>query len=366
MSDSCDVLIVGGSVAGAALALHLGRRGLRTIVCDKARFPRRKACGEGLLPHGAAELRSLELGDPPGTRVAGLRYFSPSGESATARFDEAGLGPGWVVHRDLFDRWLLRHARSTPNVRVKETTAVRSVAINDSGVEAAGIRAKIVVGADGLKSILHRRHPFRRTDPRRARVGMSAVVRGYPATDTVAIYLGSRGEAYVGPAGRGEASLALLLERGVRASEVLSGLPALRDLPMVRPFIGAGPLGTTVTPIVHDRVLLIGDAAGAVDPITGEGMSLALLSARAAADAIEESIGAGDLRALEQYATAREKLMEPARRLADLLLLAARHPWLADRAVRSLARKRGLFPRLLRAACGAEPLGLLAPARLVL
>src|SRR6266850_3514568 len=131
MSDNCDVIIVGASVAGAALAIHLGRRGLRTVLFDKARFPRRKACGEGLLPHGAAELKSLGLGDPPGTRVHGIRYFSPSGDSAAARFDEAGLGAGWVVHRDVFDRWLLRHARAIPNVAVKETTLIRAVGLND-------------------------------------------------------------------------------------------------------------------------------------------------------------------------------------------------------------------------------------------
>src|SRR5688572_8671347 len=124
MSASSDVCIVGGSVAGATLAIHLGRAGLRTVVYDKARFPRRKACGEGLLPHGAAELKSLGLGDPPGTRVNGLRYFSPSGESATATFASADLGPGWVVHRDAFDAWLLDHARSTPHVQVRESETV--------------------------------------------------------------------------------------------------------------------------------------------------------------------------------------------------------------------------------------------------
>ncbi len=359
MTEPCDVLIVGGSVAGASLAIHLGRRGLRTVVFDKARFPRRKACGEGLLPHGAAELKSLCLGDPPGTRVAGLRYFGPSGDSATARFAEAGLGPGWVVHRDAFDAWLLGHARETPNVIVQEAAPVSDAAIDES-------RARIVVGADGLHSIFHRRSPFRRIHPGRARVGMSAVIRGYPAADTVDVFLGSGGEAYVGPAGSGETSLALLLEEGVRPDAALSGFPAFRDIEIVRPFIGAGPLGSRVDPIVHGRVLLIGDAAGAVDPITGEGMALALLSARAAAEAIEEAVATGDLGALERYAEARRKLMEPAVRMANLLLKVSRLPWVANRAVRKLARDPGLFGRLLRAACGARRMGPLEPVRLVL
>lgn len=358
MSTSCDVLIVGGSVAGAALAIHLGRRGLRTVVFDKARFPRRKACGEGLLPHGAAELKSLGLGDPPGTRVAGLRYFSPSGDSACARFEDAGLGPGWVVHRDAFDAWLLGHARSTPDVRVEESTLI-------TAAEAEAFRAKYVVGADGLHSIFHGAL-FRRTHPRRARVGMSAGVRGYAAQDTVDVFLGVGGEAYIGPAGPGEISLALLLEKGVAPADFLSRIAALRDVEIVRPFIGAGPLGSVVDPVVHGRTLLIGDAAGAVDPITGEGMSLALISARIAAEAIQDATGTGDLAVLERYAATRRKLMAPARRLARLLLAASGRPWMADRAVRRLSRNPEFFARLLRAACGGDPIGLLEPMRLVL
>lgn len=359
MPGSVDVLIVGAGVAGSSLAIHLGRRGIRTIVCDKARFPRRKTCGEGLLPHGAAELESLGLGDPPGFKVEGLRYFGPSGESAAARFDECGLGHGWVVHRDAFDAWLLDRARSTPNVRVEESTSI-------SVAEAEASRAAIVVGADGAHSIFHRRKPFRRMAPRRERVGMSAVARGYAASNLVDVFLGHGGEAYVGPTGTDETSLALLLERGTKPEALLESIPALRGLEIVRPFIGAGPLGCRVAPIVDGRILLIGDAAGAVDPISGEGMSLALLSARAAAEAIQEAIESDDLGALEGYAEARRALMEPASRMSKLLLGATRRPWIANRVVRKLARDGPRFGRLLRAACGAGRLGLLESARLVL
>ena len=366
MNPRCEVLVVGGSVAGAALAIHLGRLGIHVVVCDKARFPRRKTCGEGLLPHGSAELKSLGLGDPPGFPVAGLRYFAPSGHSASQRFDACDLGPGWVVHRDAFDRWLLDLARATPNVEVREDTPVLHVAVDEGGAAAAGLRARIVVGADGPHSILHRFGPFRRIEPARARVGMSAVVTGYPAGDLVDVHLGKGGEAYVGPTGSGEVSLALLLERGTRPEDLIASIPALKDIRIVHPFIGAGPLGVRVAPVVHGRLLLLGDAAGAVDPISGEGMSLALLSARSAAAAIREALESGDMGALDRYAEARRLLMAPASRMAGLILRMTKHPWLADRVVRKLAQDPPLFGRLLRAACGAGSLGLLEPARLVL
>ena len=121
-----------------------------------------------------------------------------------------------------------------------------------------------------------------------------------------------------------------------------------------------------MTPIVHGRTLLIGDAAGAVDPISGEGMSLALVTAEAAADAIQAAMESGDVEKLQTYVEERERRMRTAGRFAGLLLRLSGHPWLADRAVRGLSRNPELFSRLLRAACGGAPVGLLAPARLVL
>lgn len=364
--EQCDVLIVGGSVAGASLAIHLGRRGLRTVLVDKARFPRRKACGEGLLPHGVQALRSLGLGDPPGLRVSGIRYFAPSGDAALGRFGDADLGPGFMVRREVFDHWLLDHARATPNVEVREQVEVEKVRLAAGEVEAAGVRAKFIVGADGMRSIFHRLGPFRRSHPRRERHGICTVIRGYAAGDTVDIFLSRNGEAYAGPAGPGEASLAVLLERGTPLQEFLDGVPALRHVDLVGHSIGASPLGSLVAPIVYGRALLVGDAAGVVDPISGEGMSLALITARVAAEAIDEAIKSGDLRALDRYAVDRRRRMEPARRLAGLILGVSRHRWLADRAVRRLSRDPAFFARLLRAACGVGQIGLLEPVRLAL
>ena len=89
-------------MAGSAAALELGRRGLRVALLEKARHPRPKACGEGLLPHGVAALRELGL-DFPGVRVRGLRYVSPGGVTAEADFPS---GYGMVVRREKFDAFV--------------------------------------------------------------------------------------------------------------------------------------------------------------------------------------------------------------------------------------------------------------------
>ncbi len=326
------VAIVGGSIAGAALAIHLGRRGIRTVVYEKTRFPRRKACGEGLLPHGYTALRSLVNDAPPGVEVSGIRYWSPKGGHATAAFGD--LGPGLMVRREVFDAWLLDQARRTPNVRVLEEEFLES-------------DATVVVGADGMRSMFHGRPPFKRTHPKRERVGMSTRIEGYAGGDRVDVFIGVGGEAYVGPAGNGESSLALLMEKGGKPENVLAGIPALAGVRFTLPWIGASPLGSRVTPLVHGRTLLLGDAAGAADPITGEGMSLAILSAGVAA----EAIAAGDLAV---YETERRRLARPSERLAKLILRLAGSPWLAERTVQLLRNAPAVFARLLREACSAR------------
>ncbi len=341
-----DAAVIGASVAGSAVAIGLGRAGMRTLLVDKAEFPRPKPCGEGLLPHGVEALRALGLPEPPGTRVAGIRYHAPSGASAEARFDDAGLGHGLVVRREEFDAWLLGHARATPNVEVR------------TGFEARpDIDAPVVVGADGLRSMFHGRGRFVRTHPRRERAGVSTHVRGVRVDEFVDVYLADGGEAYVGPCGKGEASLAVLLERGVSFDEFVARVPALRGMEVVTRKLGAAPLGSRVSPLVDGRVLLVGDAAGAPDPVTGEGMSLALQSAAAACAAIRS----GDLASYERE---RRRLEAPSARMGRLILWASR--WFAERAVRRLARDPSLFHRLLRHLCGREELGVLEPARLLL
>ena len=118
-----DVAIAGGGPAGAALAIELGRRGVRVNLYEKARHPRLKACGEGLLPHGVTALRAI-AGLPDAPRVRGLRFVAGSA-STDADFPE---GFGLVVRRDWFDAWLFEKAAATPNVDARMGMPYRSKA----------------------------------------------------------------------------------------------------------------------------------------------------------------------------------------------------------------------------------------------
>jgi flavin-dependent dehydrogenase len=328
-------------------ARALGLRGMRVLLLEKALHPRPKACGEGLLPHGVAALAGAGLAFP-GNPVSGLRYVSPGGAVAEADFP---AGNGMVVRRDRFDAFLFEAAAGTPNVEARMGTPF----------DPARAKGAWVIGADGMHSRFHGGE-FRASAPRAARVGLSTHVTGIDAVPgRVEILFHDGGEVYIAPSGEGETLVACLWRRdalgparsnAARVLATLRSLDALRHrlgtLAFTTPVLGAGPLGISVTPVVSGRTLLVGDASGAPDPVVGEGMSLAILSARAAAAAI----AAGRP---EDYAAERRRLGEGALWVAGWILRASRHAWLADRVVSALGRRPETFAALLGIVSGDRP-----------
>jgi flavin-dependent dehydrogenase len=347
-----DAVVVGGGVAGSATARELARRGLRVALLEKGRHPRPKACGEGLLPHGVAALEAMGL-EAPGPRVRGLRFVSPSGITAEADFP---AGPGRVVRRDRFDALLFRAAAGTPGVEAFEGTAY----------DPDRFAARWIVGADGIRSRFHRRPEFPASPPAVRRVGLSTHVRGLDVDrERVEVILHERGEIYLAPSDGEEALVACLfreedLPEGPsnedRVLETLLTLEVLRGrvrgIAFTTPVLAAAPLGLRAGAVAAGNVLLVGDAAGAPDPVTGEGMSLALLSARAAAEAIVAGRP-------EEYERERRRLAAGSEWLGRWMLRAARYPAVADRVVESLVGHPELFTKLLEISVGARREGTL-------
>ena len=332
-----DVAIVGAGPAGAALAVALGRRGVRVTLYEKSTAPRLKACGEGILPHGVAALAAICRGAlPDAPRVRGLR-FVVDGMSAEANFPD---GFGVVARRDRLHAWLLDQVATVPDVDVRTGTLYTP----------AGER--FVVGADGIRSQFHRRLPAIR--PSRRRVGLSTHIGGITGvSDQVEVFFHRLGEIYIAPTGGGEALVSALLDQdGFRRDglfHLLRSIPELRDrtthIEMTSPMLAAAPLGLSVPKVVDDNLLLIGDAAGAPDPITGDGMSLAFTSVGPAADAIVE----GDLMA---YQRTRSEMGRTAERLGRLLLRVAK---IQGPAARALLARPSLVPTLLDVAIARRP-----------
>ncbi len=341
-----DVVIVGGGPAGLATAVHARSAGLEVTVVDAEHPPIDVACGEGLMPRGCAELSTLgiEPGEIPGRPLVGIRWVD--GDRVAAGRFAKGLGRG--IRRSRLQPALAERAGA---LGVRLLWGTRCVGLRRDGIETdrGSLRARWVVGADGRRSQVRRWAGFESTPLRRPRFGQRRHVRLEPWSDHVEVHWGEGCEAYVTPVADDVVGVAILSREPGRFEEQLALLPRLAEKlkgrpPASRPR-GAGPLGERARGVARGALALVGDAATCLDPITGEGISLALCQARALVSAMR----AGDLR---RYATAQRRQERLPRLLTAAVLLLGRRPELRRRILGILAEKPSLFDRLLSAADG--------------
>ncbi|AQA02200.1 monooxygenase [Mycobacterium sp. MS1601] len=273
-----DVLVVGGGPGGLATALHARARGLSVIVAEPRESPIDKACGEGLMPGGLAELAALGV-DPAGMPFRGIAY-SDGKRRAEARFRD-GMGRG--IRRTTLHAALAARAKEVDTEWV--STKVGTVIQDADGVTAAGIRARYLVGADGLHSAVRRSVGIASTVGSPRRVGLRKHFHVPVWSEFVEVHWSPHGEAYVTPVEPDLVGVAILSTDRADLScfpwlqERLRGAEHTKER-------GCGPLRQVVSRRVAGRVLLVGDAAGYEDALTGEGMSLAVKQAAAAVAAI--------------------------------------------------------------------------------
>jgi 2-polyprenyl-6-methoxyphenol hydroxylase-like FAD-dependent oxidoreductase len=374
---SWDIVIVGAGPAGLATAIAFGSRAFRVLVCERGELPKDKACGEGLMPSGLRHLRALgiapeSLPDTESWPFVGIRYISANGRLAQASFSE---GPGLGIRRARLSAALLERAAALKTVQIRERAQVELRGQDESAVELAvdgeAMRSKIVVGADGLHSTVRRWAGLQTEGRRFRRYGIRQHFAVEPWSDHVEVHWSRGIEAYVTPVGRRQVGLALLWDAsrvrpahgGVHAfAELLQRFPILEARLENQPTLShpraAGPLEQRVHRAASGRVALVGDAAGYVDALTGEGLSLALSQARLLADTLAST------RELERAATAALKAY--ARRVAHgarayryitrSVLWLGEHPRLLEYAISTLARDPKLFQALLSANMGTLPL----------
>lgn len=382
-----DVVIVGGGPAGCALALWLRRARCRVAIVDRARFPREKPCGEGLLPSGVDVLRALGLGDLLAKIEApAVRALEFAALGARARGALPGDGAG--VDRRRFDAALAAAAQDSGVVWVRGAPAslrrdgqgaVSALALSetDSAV-AASLECSVLVGADGLRSWTRRALGLQAV--RRGSVGGAArfglcarVTIPHDSGDHVEVHIvPGLGELYVTPSGTRQLSLALLtsrarvrtfgadLSRAVRlacaASRSLTR--RLEGASSLGPVQAVGPLAQRAVRPYGSGAFLAGDAALAVDPIGGDGMTLALVGSQSCARAVLAHL-AGDepSRVVEAYASALLELSRRRRAFVAALLGLASVPRMSRMVLDALSRVDGSISAL----CALHEGGWLTP-----
>ncbi len=336
-----DLVIAGGGPVGLVTALYAARAGLDVLVREPRRGVIDKACGEGLMPAAVGDLLDLEV-HLDGRPFDGIRYVDGR-HTVDAVFR---AGPGRGVRRTALHRSLTA-AVMAAGIPV-EHRAVKHVEPARDHVLVDGEPARHLVAADGLHSPVRRMLGLDAPAQGARRYGLRAHLPVPPWSDFVEVHWSPRGEVYVTPVADGLVGVAVLTDHRSTYAELLTAFPTLaprlRSVPLTR-VRGAGPLRQRSTHRVQGRVLLVGDAAGYVDALTGEGIALGIAQARAAVAAIVAGCP-GRYERDWRRVTRRHDL------LTRGLLSASRHPslrtrivpaaaalpWVFDAAVNQLAR----------------------------
>ncbi len=371
-----EVIIVGAGPAGTATAWGLARGGRDVLLVDRAQFPRPKACAEYISPDALRLLDAMGVLDAArgagAATLTGMRIHAPGGTTVMGEFGAArGFrgehDRGLALRRTVLDPLLVQAAREA-GVRVETGVAVTGLQRDGTGRvtgvvdrEGAVREAALVIGADGLRSVVARRLDVggRHHGPR-----MVAFVTHYRDVDGCGpvgeMHVTRAGYVGLAPVEDGLTNIALVVPARTAADahgaldafmatwlrQHTALAPRLTRARAVTPVQVTGPFGWRVARAWQPGVALVGDAAEFFDPFTGEGIHAALRGAALLVPYGHAAVTARDAReadvALAAYERARRATFRGKWIVERLIALAVRRPWLLDRVARGLARRRDL------------------------
>jgi menaquinone-9 beta-reductase len=310
-----DVFVIGGGPAGLATAIAARQRGFEVVVADGASPAIDKACGEGLMPDGLKALARLGISILPerGYPFRGIRFVSGD-LKVDASFPK---GPGMGVRRTVLHHTLVKHAEAA-GVKLLWRTPVAGLHPEGVRLEKGVVRSRWVVGADGGHSLVRQWAGLDSFSFDRTRFAFRRHYRIAPWTDCMELHWGPKCQIYATPVSAQEVCVALISHNPhLRLDEALNAFPELRarlcGAESTSPERGAISCTRRLRRVYKDRVCLVGDASGAVDAITGEGLCLSFSQAKLLA----ECLAGNDL---ERYQRAHRTLATRPTVMARLML----------------------------------------------
>lgn len=387
MESDYEVIIAGAGPGGSTCAAYLGRAGKKVLLLDRAKFPRDKTCGDALSGKSMKVIRELGLEEKieklPHSEIEGVAFSSPSGAMVAIPFAKNDPnrkgGTGYCMRRMHTDKMFFDEAKSTPYVTIKENCIVSGVIIEngkavgvkvidvDDGRKEKEFRAKVVVGADGVNSMVARSvlgekaklEPKHCCDALRAYYSgiegltpnieihfFSSVMPGYfwifPLENgTANVGLGLISEDLQKRIKKEKKTLPLLLEQAIKNEPLIRD--RFKNAKLISPATGWRlPFGSYRRKLAGEGWVLIGDAASLVDPFSGEGVGNATASARLAAKKIVEAIDGNDLsyKKLSEYEKNVWKEIGRELDTSYRMQIAGKWKWLLNRFVQKAATNK--------------------------
>jgi flavin-dependent dehydrogenase len=302
MDKKFDVIVIGGGLAGLISSIQLVSLGHSVLLVERKNYPFHRVCGEFISNEVIPYLRSLDCYPDELTpaKITKFRLTSPDGRQAQMPLDLGGFG----ISRFVFDQWLANKAKNL-GVEVQTESGVRAVTFNQNGftVETAqfAAEAKVVVGAFGKRSLLDQSMKRPSFYHRSAYVGVKYHCRSSEPMDEISLHNFENGYCGFSSVGNDTFNLCYLVARKklkesgsvqVLEKNVLRKNPFLDRLFSSSEFLWEKPV--TVNEIsfaakepVFNHVLMAGDAAGMVTPLSGNGMAMAIHGAKIVAGVID-------------------------------------------------------------------------------
>jgi flavin-dependent dehydrogenase len=385
-----DVLVAGAGPAGSATAILLARAGFSVLVVDRAAFPRDKACSEYMSPEAVrilARLGVVETLEKAGAfPLEGMKVTGPRGATAHGRFALAGYHPfrppGLSISRRILDHELLAAARAAGAAVLERTQVeellydrggVAGVVVRDHAGRRHSLRARLTVGADGLRSVVARRLGRRSHGTSHRMAFVAHVARVADMGPSAELHFRDHGYLGLNQIEHDQTNVALVVpsERATRArggverffTETLAEFPGVQERvaagEMVRPILATGPFAVWSAKVIAPGALLVGDAADFFDPATGDGIYCALRGAELVADTAVAALslpGSITVDRLIEYRQRRRRLFAGKWMLERMIDSALRFPRLFDRGVSRLGQHEGMAHRVIGLAGGFVPM----------